>query len=652
MTLTTLREVPLLSPMSEGDLAALRGQSDWAWYQPGEVVVRQGQAVADFFLVVAGQVELVLEGEVQTRLGLLSPGDFFGELSALTGDPAPATAIAREVTSLLRLSHEGLMQLLERNSELNRSIIATLAARVKEAGARLHRTRLRERSLADHITRQAALTHQEWVGAGAWSQRIRAAIVRGGRSLEPVLFVGEPGTGKELAAARLHYNSQRKEGPFIVLEMTSWTEQRWEEATRLAAHGSLLLKQIDRAPAHAVERVCAVLPRAVSGSWGQLPGRIPRVLATAGPTEEREPGALEEALLREGFAVAIPPLRERREDIPPLIRHFVRKHGYRPGGEAAIRPVTSEALRKLETYPYLKANVRELERVLHQAMLLAAGSPIGVEHLRLSYRPERSGRPRVGLALGGGVVRGCAHIGMVRALQEAGIPIDFIAGTSSGSLIGGLIAGGMSWEALQALVAGTGWADFAEPCWPRGGFLTNSRMRAFLDRQIGPVSFADLRIPFAAVAGDVGSGREVILREGRVADAIRASTAIPGIFRPVEVEGRWLMDGVVVNNVPASVVRAMGADLVIASDVTNYANTPGPPRSAGEAVMRAFDIAARQSVSASLEWADIVIRPEVGGVNGFSFKSAPELIRRGYVAAQAQIPGILARLEELRREGA
>ena len=651
MTLTTLRQVPLLSPMSEGDLAALRGQSDWAWFQPGEVVVRQGQAVADFFLVATGQVELVLEGDVRTQLGLLGPGDFFGELSALTGDPAPATAIARDVTSLLRLSHEGLMQLLERNSELNRTIIATLAARVKEAGARLHRTRLRERTLADHITRQAALTHGEWVGTGAWSQRIKAALARGSRSLEPVLFVGEPGTGKELAAARLHYNSQRKDGPFIVLEMTAWTEQRWEEATRLAAHGSLLLKNLHLAPEGAGEAIRRLMPRAVSGSRAQLPGRVPRVLATAGPAEEREPAPLEDVILGEGFAVAIPPLRERREDIPPLIRHFMRKHGYRPGGEAALRPVSGEALRKLETYPYLGANVRELERVLHHAMLLAGGSSIGIEHLRLSNRPERAGRPRVGLALGGGVVRGCAHIGLVRALQEAGIPIDLIAGTSSGSLIGGLVAGGMSWEVLQGLVSSTGWTDFAEPCWPRGGFLTNGRMRAFLDRQIGPASFADLRIPFAAVAGDVNSGREVILREGRVADAIRASTAIPGIFRPVAVDGRWLMDGVVVNNVPASVVRAMGADLVIASDVTNYGHTSGPPRSAGEAVMRAFDIAARQSISASLEWADVVIRPEVGGVNGFSFKSAPELIRRGYVAAQGQIPAILARLEELRREG-
>lgn len=654
MSLTALRELPLLAPLSDTELDMLRGQYAWAWYQPGEVVVRQGQAGGDFCILAEGSADVMLEGDIVTRLQTLQAGDFFGELPALTGEPAPATVIAREVTSLLRLTREGLLLLLEHNSRLNRTIIATLATRAREAGARLHRTRLRERTLADHLSRQSARAYPEWVGAGPWSQRVRAAIARAAKTLQPVIFVGEAGTGKELAAARTHYNSARGEGPFIVVDGSHWSDRQWTEGLRMAAHGTLLLKHAHLAPPEAAAAVRQILPAAAGSRRSELPGAVPRLLATAGPAEEREPSAVEAAVLDVGFAVPVPPLRERREDIPALVRHFVRKHGHLPAGEATLDPVSGDALRKLELYPFLAGNVRELERVVHEAGLLAAGAAIGSEHLRLRgpARSARSARPTVGLALGGGVVRGTAHIGVIRALREAGVEIDFIAGTSSGSLIGALYAGGLGWEQLAALTAQSGWMALAEPAWPAGGFLTSRRMRAFLDRQIGPVRFDQLRLPFAAVAGDAGAGQEVIIREGPVADAVRASTAIPGIFKAVELDGRYLVDGVVVNNVPASVVRAMGADLVIAVDVTQYSFAPGPPRSAGEAVMRAFDIMARKTVAASLEWADVVIRPSISGLNGFSTRSAPEFVRRGYEAARAALPAVTARLEELRREWA
>lgn len=646
----SLRQLPLLADMTEDDLGLLQGHCEWLWLQPGETIVRQGQPALDFYIIARGQVEMALEGDVRTRLALLGAGDFFGELSALTNEPAPATVVATETTSLLRLSREGLLELLERNPSLNRQIIATLSTRIREASSKLHRARLRERSLSDHIARQGARSYPEWVGTGAWSQRVRAAIARASHTAQPVVLVGEAGAGKELAGARIHYNSDRKEGPFIVLDMATWSEPRWGDALRLSAHGSLLLKHAHLAPDRAVEAVRRILPRAAGDRRGRLPSVIPRILACAPPAEERDPSPLEEALLDEGMAVAIPSLRDRREDIPVLVRHFLRKHGLLPPGEAALHPLTGDALRRLQSYPFLQANVRELERVVTQAAVMAAGGPIHADHLALNQAAQRSGRPKVGLALGGGVVRGCAHIGVLRALQEAAIPVDFLVGTSSGSLVGALYAAGLEWQELEQLVTRTGWLDIAEPCWPKGGFLTSRRMRSFFDRHIGARTFEDLRLPFAAVAADANSGQEVILRQGDLADAVRASTAIPGVFRPVELDGRLLVDGVVVNNVPASVARAMGADLVIAVDVTEYGFTSGPPRSMGEAVFRAFDIMARQTITASLEWADIVVRPQVGGLGGYSFKSAPAFVRRGYDAAREAVPAILARLEELRRD--
>lgn len=650
MTLTALRHLPLLAPLSNEDLALLESHGHWRWFQPGEPVVRQGEPSPVFWIVTQGRVEVLLEGDLPTRLGLLGPGDFFGELPALTGEPAPATVMAREVSSLLQLSREGLLQLLERNGELNRQIIATLSARVKEAGVRLHRARLRERSLSDHIARQGARTHPEWVGTGAWSQRVRAAIARGSKTTDPVVFVGEDGAGKELAAARMHYNGSRKDGPFIVLECAEWTDERWAEALRLAAHGTLLLKRADLAPERAAALVRHSLPAAVGASRGSLPNRVPRIMATAAPPDDREPSPVEDVLLDEGFAVPIPALRDRREDIPALVRYFLRKHGHKLSGDAALQPVTAEALRRLGSFPFLSGNVRELERVLAEAALLAGGGVIGVEHLRLSARVGRTGRPRVGLALGGGAVRGCAHIGVLKAFAEAGVPVDLVAGTSSGSLVGACFAAGMDLGRLQELIGSVSWFDLARLSLPGAGFLHNGPMRGFLDRHIGPVEFDGLQTPFVAVAADVNTGQEVILRQGRVADAVRASTAIPGVFKPVAVDGRLLVDGVVVNNVPANVARAMGADLVIAVDVTEYGFTAGPPKFMTDAMMRAFDITARQTISSSLEWADIVIRPQVSGLNGFSTKHAPEFARRGYLAAREAVAGIMVKLDEVRRE--
>lgn len=639
----------MLSPLDEEALRALEEHSEWAWFQPGERIVAQGQRSDEFFLIAQGQVEAVLEGDLPTGLGLYGPGEFFGEVSAVTGEPSSATIVARELTSLLRLDREGFLHLLDQHGELNRQIIGTLSLRIKDATARLHRARMRERSLSDHITRQGARHYPEWVGTGPWSQRIRAAIARGSRSLEPVLFAGEPGVGKELAAARMHFNSQRKDGPVIVLHAVELSEHRWREALRMAAHGTLLLKRAEAISAEGLALVRGALPTAVSGRRGYLPSATPRIMCTVSPTEEREPTPLEEAILTEGFAVPIPPLRERREDIPALARHLLRRRGHLPSGEVALHPISQEALRRLERYPFLAGNVRELDRALQQAALLAGGESIQVDHLRLGPIAGRKAGVRLALALGGGAVRGTAHIGVLKAFEEEGIPVDLIVGTSAGSLIGALYAGGVDCAAMERMLGKVGWMSLAEPCWPRGGFLTSRRTRSFLDRLIGPVTIEQLRIPFAAVAGDATTGQEVILREGRVADAVRASTAIPGIFRPVELDGRLLVDGVVVNNVPASVARALGADLVIAVDVTEYHFAPRPPRSLGEAVMRAFDIMARQTINASLEWADVVIRPQVGGLNSFRFKSAHEYARRGYAAARAAMPEIRARLAELRQ---
>ena len=177
--------------------------------------------------------------------------------------------------------------------------------------------------------------------------------------------------------------------------------------------------------------------------------------------------------------------------------------------------------------------------------------------------------PTLGLALSGGAARGIAHVGVLRALQENQIPINYVAGTSAGSLVGGAFASGMSIDEIEALGRGLRWRDIGRVTMSRLGVQSNDRLEQFVRDRLPVSRFEELPTPFAAVATDLKTGAAVIMRDtGDVAFAIRASCAIPGWYVPVtDSDGRQLVDGGLVAVVPASVARSLGADLVIAVDV-------------------------------------------------------------------------------------
>ncbi|HEY9097925.1 MAG TPA: patatin-like phospholipase RssA [Thiobacillus sp.] len=179
-------------------------------------------------------------------------------------------------------------------------------------------------------------------------------------------------------------------------------------------------------------------------------------------------------------------------------------------------------------------------------------------------------RPRIGLALGGGAARGWAHIGVIRALADAGIEPDLVCGTSIGALVGAAYVGGEldtleDWVRSLRLQTVVGFLDISF----NGGLIKGDKLIAFFRKHFVDRDIADLVRPFGAVATDLRRGREIWLREGKVSDAVRASIALPGLFTPVHLNGDWLVDGGLVNPVPVSLCRAMGADLVIAVDLNS-----------------------------------------------------------------------------------
>lgn len=251
-------------------------------------------------------------------------------------------------------------------------------------------------------------------------------------------------------------------------------------------------------------------------------------------------------------------------------------------------------------------------------------------------------RKKIGLALSGGAARGFAHLGVLRVLEENSIPIDFIAGTSAGSFAGGALACGLKADEIIAMARQIGWFGMAGFSYSAKGFLTNAQMGNFIKKHFPCRTFEELPIPFAAVACDLETGQEVIIDQGDLPFAIRASCAIPGVFMPLEdAKGRKLIDGGVVAPVPTKTVRAMGPDVIIAVDVLACGSAYwGTPSTLLGVFFQSALMLLRAASRAQHYHADIVITPEVGHLRPDEIGKIDEFIKAGEEAARAKIDQI------------
>jgi len=259
----------------------------------------------------------------------------------------------------------------------------------------------------------------------------------------------------------------------------------------------------------------------------------------------------------------------------------------------------------------------------------------------LARKPER--RPSIGLALSGGAARGIAQVGVLRALAEHNIPIDCIAGTSAGALVGGVLASGLALSEIESIGRSLRWRDVGRMTMSRMGVQSNERLEQYLRARLPVTRFEDFPIPFAAVATDLQLGTGVVMQgKGDVPFAIRASCAIPGWYVPViDEQGRQLVDGGLVANIPSDVARAMGADIVIAVDVNaEGAAFLGPSLSIISVVLQSMMVVQRTASLYQLSVADVVIKPRVGHIRWDEMTRGEELIAAGYEAGLESIPGI------------
>ncbi|HEX9443895.1 MAG TPA: patatin-like phospholipase family protein [Candidatus Binatia bacterium] len=256
-----------------------------------------------------------------------------------------------------------------------------------------------------------------------------------------------------------------------------------------------------------------------------------------------------------------------------------------------------------------------------------------------------SRQPKVALVLGGGAARGFAHVGVIRVLDRQKIPIHMIVGANTGGLIGALYADRKSASELERLALTLEERDLFDYNFitPTQGFARGERLEDFVLKQFTTKDIERLTIPFAAVATDLEKGEAVALETGSIARALRASNAIPGIFGPVSHQGRLLVDGGVLDSVPVDVARRLGADIVIAVDLSD--GTPaGQANNIFDTIAQSLFLAARQGAEARLKQADVVIRPKLGSAGLIDFTRKKELLARGMEAAEQALPAIRAKL--------
>lgn len=280
------------------------------------------------------------------------------------------------------------------------------------------------------------------------------------------------------------------------------------------------------------------------------------------------------------------------------------------------------------------------------------GLPIGMLVLATGCASQRSAppvapasrqtaRPRIALALGGGAARGFAHVGVIEALTQAGVKADLVVGTSAGSLVGALHASGMNPAALRS--AALSLEEGALGDWTLGskGLLKGRALQDLVNRMVGSRPIERFPVPYAAVACDLYNGRARLLRSGDAGLAVRASSAVPGVFEPVRIDGREYVDGGLVSPVPVRPARELGADIVIAVDIGSrpvFQETDTMAR----VLLQTFTIMSQHLAAQELREADVVVAPAIGDLGSGDFRQRTLAIEEGRKAASAALPAIRA----------
>ncbi len=680
----------------------------------GAVLFRQGDAGEQLYLVLAGRLLATIAGEggAAQPLGEIGPGELVGESALLTGAPRSATVQSLQACVLAALDAQAWGELRSSLPALEATIARSVAWRARASEARHFRPDAAW--IGTWLARSALLAGAEPAALAALERELMWQVVPGG---EQLVEEGEPGAcmwfvvrGRFLATVRRDGGAVEAVGEIgpgeCVGEMALLSD-----APRSATVKALRDAELLRLPKSAFDRLAGAHPQAmlrlaravVARFQRTLEGRHLRpaertvALVPARPDVPLAPFAatLSEALSELVRTAVLDGTAQAREDAasaeaPPELVLLVCDAEATPwttrclrqadelvivaraGGDAGVSPLEQEALaaaRRHEATGHLVllqeggAAPRDTEAWLAQRPGLRhhhVRPARADDHARLARR--LSGRA-VGVALSGGGARGFAHIGALRALHDAGIPVDMVAGTSMGAMIGALHALGHDPQAMlercRAWTLARPWGDYTLPL---ASIVRGRRMRDALARLLGRPRIEDLWLPYACVTSNLTRACADAHTRGPLARLVRASNAVPGLAPPVYHQGEVHVDGGVLDNLPVDVLRRMGAGTVIAIDVGTELNVDAPahfvdcpsgwallwdglrgrPKRAAPvfvALTRAFTLASDGRARESARQADLVIRPALDGWTSADFSRIDPISEAGFQATSDALAG-------------
>jgi NTE family protein len=632
-----LKRNPIFSALGEEVLGQLADQLKIVNHEKGTILLREGDPVDGFYLIRSGRVRITTHAEKEEKIvAYLGRGDAVGELSMLTGEVQEFNAVLDSPCELLALSKRDFDMTLETHPLVGISLSRALSRRLAVS---FHPPQERFKD-AQLIGILSGLPHEATIIA-----TVNQAIALVEQTRRKVLLLDLSQRSGDIAQALgLHPplstdNVLREEEvqDFPVLHRS------------IVSHPSGL-------------EILSFHPQVVRQ------GMLEEIPSLLGVLKDHYDFTLV-LVPADNDPVSLPVVKEVDKI---LLFTWDQASDLAATAQAALQnllgpsstPVISIALVHPSDGGKTVADFRiPWSESFHQPFR-ENGTP---------YLPSTQGRPalaefdriarmlaklRVGLAMGSGAAYGYTLIGMLKVFEREGIPIDMVAGTSMGALLGGFFCAGKTPAEIEqisyTITKRWLWENImGDITFPHSGFMAGQTLSAFLRSVVGNMEFPQLPIPFAAVATDIRSGHEVVLREGRVSDAIRASTSLPIIFRPFLNKGRYLVDGGLVNPVPTSVVANMGADILISVNLTAKPSVrrglgrfrrsfPLAPRSPGmtEIFFKTLYTMQYEIAQARTEIAHVVIAPDMRDFLWTDFHRSAEILKIGETAAEEAVPKI------------
>lgn len=610
MNLEILSRIPLFSVLEPYELTQLRKDAEVVTIASKTFVFRIGEPGDGLYIVESGLMEAVLDEDTESErtLNVFYPGDYFGEMALLTQGKRTASVRAIVDSRLIRISYEQFTMLVHSKPAMALHLSKVLSQYLSRANTQL----------SQQASRLVALIP---IGSEtvAWAERLVSSLVRQFGQSAIVLQLGD---------------EQDRKARAPVVDFA-----QWPSTIRAFPDGGHLLRINDNLLQTAEDS-------ALIGLIQSLKARFEYILVSSRLTKSFQRVTLV-ARFQQICLLYNPPYELSAADQQTLSRIGTLRGDLRA---AWIVPQgTALPQMPLQMPPLPCPPIRLMEE--------SRGIPnqTGVDRLARMLAGKT-----VGLALGSGTAQGLAHLGVMQTLLAADIPIDLIAGTSGGALYGSMIASGMSVEeAVRHTIRETrrNLIDKLDFTVPKKGMLRGIRIEKMIRNIIGDVAFEAVPTPLYAVATDLNTGEEVILKEGPVYQGVRASISVPGIFEPYALNGRILVDGVVVNPLPVSVARSMGADFVIAVQVPapGEVNRKASARSKGtyrnhfnlfSAIIRAHHFVGERLADQSALDADVFIKPDVTRFGWREYRAAGEIIAEGVRAGDAALEQVKARIRD------